>query len=327
MWVLKVAHKGCSLIFLFPLIRGYPCNVRIKKKNGYESCTRKNQPEKSAMEIITVQIGNYASFVGSHFWNLQEKSSPDEVNQSVLLSENSDHIWTPRLLLIDLKDSFGTLGLQNSNIRRSDAYSAAACLWDNKVDKVDIEPLPKNSFIRALDDAFDQFTVGANVPIQKKEKLLEEVEKAIINLSFHCQGLPSEYKRIDELKQQKEELVTDIKRMKKRLIGDLDIDEEIEKNTFLDLDKSEYWSDYLKTYLSPRSLFEFQNFSHKDPNVQFDCFPNGHQLFKNEEDREEIEDKFHWLLEGCDQLQGIQLMLDVDNAFGAIGIISLKYLP
>lgn len=272
------------------------------------------------MEIITVQIGNYASFVGTHFWNLQEKSSPDEINQSVLFSENSDHIWTPRLLLIDLKDSFGTLGLQNSNIKRNGNYTASACLWDSKIDKVDIEPLPKNSFIRALDDAYDQFIINANAPILKKEKLLEEVEKEIINLSFHCQGLPSEYKRIDELKKRKEELATDINRMKKRLIEDLDLDEEIEKNTFLDLDNSEYWSDYLKAYLSPRSLFEFGSFSHRDPNIAFDCFPNGHLLFKKEEDKEEIEDKFHWLIEGCDQLQGIQLMLDVDTAFGAIGM-------
>lgn len=69
-------------------------------------------------EIITLQFGHYANFIGTHFWNIQDES---------LLTQDDDHqysadvlyncgvtskgieTYTPRLLLFDLKGSWGNL--------------------------------------------------------------------------------------------------------------------------------------------------------------------------------------------------------------------------
>ncbi|XP_062537529.1 protein misato [Armigeres subalbatus] len=70
-----------------------------------------------AREILTLQLGNYANYVGTHWWNIQEASfnydpnaDPSEVDHDVLYREgrtlNRQTTYTPRMLLVDLK---GTL--------------------------------------------------------------------------------------------------------------------------------------------------------------------------------------------------------------------------
>nr|XP_029707926.1 protein misato [Aedes albopictus] len=72
-----------------------------------------------AREILTLQLGNYANYVGTHWWNIQEASfnydpngtdQPSEVDHDVLYREGRtltrQTTYTPRMLLVDLK---GTL--------------------------------------------------------------------------------------------------------------------------------------------------------------------------------------------------------------------------
>ncbi|XKL67243.1 hypothetical protein PGB90_010663 [Kerria lacca] len=84
--------------------------------------------EMSQNEIITFQFWNYPNFIGTHWWNLQENSfvytsdvSP-EINFDVLFREGLNYrkevTYTPRLLLTDLKDSFGVHHLQASGFER-----------------------------------------------------------------------------------------------------------------------------------------------------------------------------------------------------------------
>lgn len=46
-----------------------------------------------AKEVLTLQFGHYANFVGTHWWNLQEQgfeyngTSPTEINHDVLYRE------------------------------------------------------------------------------------------------------------------------------------------------------------------------------------------------------------------------------------------------
>lgn len=281
------------------------------------------------MEILTVQLGDYSSFVGCHYWNLQAESKAENVIQSVLFSEGADQIFTPRLLLVDLKESFGTLGLQNSNVQKSslDAVSLSG-LWDAPMQTVESAPYHRNSFVRALDDAYEQLTVGLDAPIAKKERALKEIEAqltVLLSTRSHAASSTADLYTIEELKLKKEELLTDISRMNKRLQGEkLDADEEVEKNTFEDLDESvHYWSDYLKTYIAPRSLYEFKAYSIDD---KFDSFPMGHQLMRSEDERDELEGRLHKQLEDCDGLQGLQMMVDVDNGFGAMGVDFVEML-
>ncbi|XP_058813211.1 protein misato [Topomyia yanbarensis] len=68
-------------------------------------------------EIVTLQLGNYSNYVGTHWWNIQEASftydssaEPTEIDHDVMYREgqtnNGQTTFTPRMLLLDLK---GTL--------------------------------------------------------------------------------------------------------------------------------------------------------------------------------------------------------------------------
>lgn len=58
-----------------------------------------------AKEILTLQFGHYANFVGTHWWNLQEQSfeynttTPSEINHDVLYREGlTDQVTSNKLL-------------------------------------------------------------------------------------------------------------------------------------------------------------------------------------------------------------------------------------
>ncbi|KAJ3178264.1 Protein misato 1 [Gaertneriomyces sp. JEL0708] len=113
----------------------------------------------SAREIITVQVGHSANFVGTHFWNIQdayfESSDEPEINHDVLfragLNVQGEETYTPRLVLLDLKGSLGSLK------KASPLYEAAdeeitTPTWSGKVQKYEEEPYVKNAFLRGLDE-------------------------------------------------------------------------------------------------------------------------------------------------------------------------------
>lgn len=62
-------------------------------------------------EIITLQLGHSANFVGTHFWNQQH--SQESADQAVLFRPGQDlhgsDTWTPRLVIADLKGSFAKI--------------------------------------------------------------------------------------------------------------------------------------------------------------------------------------------------------------------------
>ncbi|XP_012251024.2 protein misato isoform X2 [Athalia rosae] len=117
-------------------------------------------------EILTIQLGHYSNFVGTHWWNIQESSfsydsdQSSEINHDVLYREGENSkkqtTFTPRLLLIDLKGSTGHLN------ERGDLYDSAEDslippveLWDPDNYEVTTEPtIPKVPFIQSLEQTF-----------------------------------------------------------------------------------------------------------------------------------------------------------------------------
>lgn len=52
----------------------------------------------TSREIITFQFGNYANYIGAHWWNIQEAgfnydptSVPSDINHDVLFREGQDY--------------------------------------------------------------------------------------------------------------------------------------------------------------------------------------------------------------------------------------------
>lgn len=119
----------------------------------------------STREVITLQLGHYANFVGAHWWNLQEgnfsydPTKPSEINHDVLYREGQNPkrevTFTPRLLSVDLKGSLGYLSehgnLYDDDDTQTDADSL--CLWNpDNIEITKEEKVPKAPFIQSLED-------------------------------------------------------------------------------------------------------------------------------------------------------------------------------
>lgn len=97
-------------------------------------------------------------------------------------------------------------------------------------------------------------------------------------------------------------------------------------NDLLNTSNTKYWSDYNKLIYSPRSLNSLTNYNyvengpgvHKNfENLKFDNFRIGTQEFTNSpaESLEQLEN-FRFFLEKCDLFQGMNVVTDIDSAWG-----------
>ncbi|KAK1880290.1 Protein misato like 1 [Dissostichus eleginoides] len=111
-------------------------------------------------EIITLQLGHYSNFVGTHWWNLQDASlsyDPDtslgEIQSDVLFREGQTlggHVThTPRLIAMDLKGSLRTLRQEGSLYDASE--EASAVTWEGSLMMHEETPAEKNPFLEDLD--------------------------------------------------------------------------------------------------------------------------------------------------------------------------------
>ncbi|KAI8923785.1 Misato segment II tubulin-like domain-containing protein [Entophlyctis helioformis] len=106
-------------------------------------------------EIVTLQLGHLASFVGTHFWNTQAaylESQENELDHDVLYrtgeTRKGEKTYTPRLVICDLKGSLGSLK------PTSELYEAAdqqVNTWRGKVETFESDRHAKNAFLQALD--------------------------------------------------------------------------------------------------------------------------------------------------------------------------------
>ncbi|KAL1700976.1 Misato segment II tubulin-like domain-containing protein [Schizophyllum commune] len=114
-------------------------------------------------EIVYIQSGNSANYVGSHFWNTQECYLTDE-DQTVYdrrvsfresLADNGTICYSPRALIFDHKSNFGTFAKSNilSSTENDQAINTAAValLWQGVVDEQQSDPIPKSDYHAKLE--------------------------------------------------------------------------------------------------------------------------------------------------------------------------------
>ncbi|CAG9820461.1 unnamed protein product [Phaedon cochleariae] len=131
-------------------------------------------------EILTLQFGHYANFVGTHWWNLQERAfeysetTLSEINHDVLyregLTSRSEVTFTPRLLLVDLKGSLKSLPEKGDLYDPLPQPSKVEVEWDESVDIKASTSEQKNEFQTDLEDPEESKRV-----LSKNYKLEEEV--------------------------------------------------------------------------------------------------------------------------------------------------------
>ncbi|KAI3358777.1 hypothetical protein L3Q82_015177, partial [Scortum barcoo] len=111
-------------------------------------------------EVITLQLGHYSNFVGTHWWNLQDASlsydpdtPPGDIQSDVVFREGQTlggHVThTPRLIAMDLKGSLRTLRQEGSLY--DSGKDTSAVTWEGSVMMHQESPPEKNLFLEDLD--------------------------------------------------------------------------------------------------------------------------------------------------------------------------------
>lgn len=247
-------------------------------------------------EIVTLQIGHYSNFVGTHWWNLQEssfnydpaKASDDkEINHDILWREGQtlkgETTYTPRLISFDLKGSLRTLKQEGILY---DINTQEEVKWGGDVNLHQSVPIAKNQYLQDLQDQ----------------------EQRVVDKTDYDSG------KIDD------DISEAISASQAR-------EDEVFGRKFYSLDDTvSVWSDYLKVYLHPKSTHIFTEYTKDSEFNKFDIYGCGQSLLSNFDTRSEIEDKIHFFTEECDSLQGFHILLDTYDGFGGLGTGLLEYL-
>ncbi|KAH7927011.1 tubulin nucleotide-binding domain-like protein [Leucogyrophana mollusca] len=113
-------------------------------------------------EIIYIQAGSLANYIGTHFWNAQESyftyGDEDEsiANHDISFKEGRDNhsnpTLCPRLLAFDNKSQFGTL----AKFRNAEEDQAAAATWGGEVVQHNQDPVPPSEYHIRLEEGEDE---------------------------------------------------------------------------------------------------------------------------------------------------------------------------
>ncbi|CAK7309925.1 Protein misato homolog 1 [Vulpes lagopus] len=244
-------------------------------------------------EVLTLQLGHFAGFVGAHWWNQQDaalcaptdaKEPPGELSPDVLYragrTPHGQETYTPRLILMDLKGSLSSLKQEGGLY--SDRQLDAAIAWQGKLTTHKEELCPKNPYY--LQD------------LQSAEGVLSSDGIWRVKSIPNVKGPPP---------------FTTATAPKPRVPTEGSI---------------RVWSDFLSVHLHPRSICMIQKYNHDGEAGRLEAFGQGESILKEPRYLEELEDRLHFYLEECDYLQGFQILCDLHNGFSGVGAKATELL-
>lgn len=239
-------------------------------------------------EVITLQLGHYSNFVGTHWWNLQDASlsydpetPPGEIQSDVVFREGQTlggHVThTPRLIAMDLKGSLRTLRQEGSLYESG--KDTTAVTWEGNLMMHKESPPEKNSFLEDLDKL-------------DRGEILAEADFYSSSQPQCSAGAVS----VDTVNSQ-------LARVQRgyRLEGSVKV-----------------WSDFLRIHLHPRTISVIHQYNHDGEAHRLEAYGQGEALLQGAV-LEELEDKLHFFVEECDYLQGFQVLCDLADGFAGLG--------
>ncbi|KAJ5945481.1 hypothetical protein N7516_005649 [Penicillium verrucosum] len=112
-------------------------------------------------EIVTLQLGQRANYLATHFWNLQESyftyndGEQSDVDHDVHfrpgVGADGSETYTPRTVIYDLKGGFGTLRRYNALYELSEDSTAGQGLWDGREVVQKQTPIQQSEYQKSLD--------------------------------------------------------------------------------------------------------------------------------------------------------------------------------
>ncbi|KAI3448513.1 hypothetical protein Pfo_005178 [Paulownia fortunei] len=234
-------------------------------------------------EILTIQVGSYANFVGSHFWNFQDEllglaDSPESdqifkshsLNMDVLYrtGETQQGIltYTPRLVSMDFQGSLGSVSSSGTLYNEVPETSIDTLTWTGPVTTHTSQPLKKNLFLQSL--------------------YLEE--NANVGSSRGCES------------------------------GNTDSCTEVQDKDIVDCLENgvQYWTDFSKVHYHPQSLYELSGLWTDIKG--FNNYGIGREAFSGGLHADEINERLRFFVEECDLPQGIQFIVDDSGGFSGV---------
>ncbi|MBN3317643.1 MSTO1 protein, partial [Atractosteus spatula] len=245
-------------------------------------------------EVVTLQLGHFSNYVGTHWWNLQDAalcydpdshSPPSELLSDVLFREGvtlgGQTTYTPRLITLDLKGSLSTLRQEGSLYETG--KEVRTFTWEGEVMTHRESPPAKNSFLQDLDrlDEGQLLAEGDFSATQAQES--EALSAGGIAMATVNTSLERAQKRYS-------------------LEGSVRV-----------------WSDFLRVHLHPRSMMVINQYNHDGESNRLEAFGQGEALCRSATVLEELEDRLHFFVEECDYLQGFQVLCDLQDGFSGLG--------
>ncbi|XP_062963115.1 protein misato homolog 1 isoform X4 [Cynocephalus volans] len=245
-----------------------------------------------AREVLTLQLGHFAGFVGAHWWNQQDaelgratdaKEPPGELCPDVLYRTgrtlHGQETYTPRLILMDLKGSLNSLKEEGGLYR--DKQLDATIAWQGKLTTHKEELYPKNPYLQDLLSA-----------------------EGVLSSDGVC--------RVKSIPNGK---------------GPPPLTNATTPKPFIPMEGSiRVWSDFLKVHLHPRSICMIQKYNHDGDTGRLEAFGQGESVLKEPKYLEELEDRLHFYVEECDYLQGFQILCDLHDGFSGVGTKTAELL-
>ncbi|KAJ1266068.1 hypothetical protein BS78_08G122700 [Paspalum vaginatum] len=230
-------------------------------------------------EVVTVQVGGFANFVGSHFWNFQDEllgladdPGADPVfrtaalDMDVLYRAGETHqgvaTYCPRLVSVGSRGSLGALsssGTLGSSSAAAEQHNVVA--WSGNVTKSVAKPHERNLFLQSLSEeeqnpssSNDQNTAKKNV---EDKDLVESLENGV-----------------------------------------------------------KFWTDYSKVQYHPQSLYElYGSWTDFD---RFDHYGTAREVVSEWSQMEEMNERLRFFVEECDHIQGLQFIVDDSGGFSSV---------
>jgi hypothetical protein len=276
-------------------------------------------------EIISLQFGDYANFVGSHYWNLEDElavldDDDREVDRATVFrtSENQKGrvVSAPRVVTFGLAGESGTisgLGSLHPDAKLSAEDVVMTDLWDGPSTTVQRPPVQKNRFLSAMDDADAQLD-GEEDGMDWGDQRRQSNRDSVMDLEEEedSSGQWSSLEGKEDGRQRTQQQQVRQQEVEKEQGGEL-----FEENTV------KYWSDFSRLNFHEKSMSHVRGVY--DQKEDFKRFTQGPGLLSREsEDFEEMTDRMRFFAEECDTLQGVQVLSEYDSGFGGLTVQYLE---
>uniref|UniRef100_A0A7S0UND9 Misato Segment II tubulin-like domain-containing protein n=1 Tax=Polytomella parva TaxID=51329 RepID=A0A7S0UND9_9CHLO len=281
-------------------------------------------------EIVTLQFGNYANFVGCHFWNLQSKQletlSEDDIPTSHIYHSYTEvkkdvYKYTPRTLSVDLSGTTGAFSFkeppsfsEGAN-REHSLKGLAAQTWSGGFEVHEKDSEPQSRYAQLMSRrlrrhreaqwegshlSYGLEREGAGEPddedLYDEEREAEEAEAAQ-RLDYYKHEGSEETKGGENAMENGSEETSGV-----RYLTNSD-----PVNTWIDFNEVLSYDPEYSLYQLPGCWYGISEWA---------AFGDGHVA--GSESISEILDRVRRLVEDCDRFQGIQILAEDLGGFGII---------